>query len=174
MSRWRGLLLLTMAVTISVALYSQAPTGRGLPRAAVADRVMVDKAGRTLTLLSRGQVLKRYPVRLGPAPSGPKSRQGDGRTPEGAYLIDYRNPHSKFHLGLHISYPNSADLRRAAAVGASPGGDIMVHGLPNGLGWLGRLQQLVDWTDGCIAVTDRDIEEIYRAVPDGTPIEIRP
>jgi murein L,D-transpeptidase YafK len=169
--RWA--LFLAMAVIAAAGLYAHMPAGNVLPPDAIADRVIVDKTARTLTLLSWGRVLKSYPISLGRDPSGPKTRAGDSRTPEGAYLIDYRNPHSRFHLALHISYPNRADTERAAAAGVPPGGDIMVHGLPNGLAWLGRLHRLLDWTDGCIAVTDREIEEIYRVVPDGTPIEIR-
>jgi murein L,D-transpeptidase YafK len=155
------------------AAYAQIPVGATLPPDAIADRVVVEKATRVLTLLSGNRVLKTYPIRLGRNPSGAKTREGDGRTPEGQYLIDHRNPTSRFHLALHVSYPSQTDIARAAAARVPPGGDIMVHGLPNGLGWLGRLHQLFDWTNGCIAVTDREIEEIYRAVPDGTPIEIK-
>lgn len=89
-------------------------------------------------------------------------------------MLDYRNARSSFHRSLHVSYPDSADVARARAAGVDPGGMIMVHGIRNGLGWLGRLHRALDWTDGCIAVTNREIEEIWRAVPDGTPIEIRP
>ena len=162
-----------MAVVAGAAVYAHVPTDTALPPDATADRIVVEKTARTLTLFSRGRMLKRYPVRLGRNPVGAKAREGDGRTPEGAYPTDYRNPRSRFHLALHVSYPSEADAQRAAGAGVPPGGDIMVHGLPNGLGWLGRLHQLFDWTDGCIALTDREIEEIYRAVPDGTPIEIR-
>ena len=166
-------LLLAIVVTAAAGLYAHTPTGETLPAGATVDRMIVDKSARTLTLLAGDRVLKAYPIRLGRNPSGPKTREGDSRTPEGVYVIDYRNPRSRFHLALHVSYPSPADTERAAAAGVPPGGDIMIHGLPNGLGWLGRLHQLFDWTDGCIAVTDREIEEIYRAVPDGTPIEIR-
>ena len=96
------------------------------------------------------------------------------KTPEGLYAIDYRNSHSDFHLSLHISYPGPEDVRRAAVAGVPPGGDIMIHGLPNGMGWLGHAHQKKDWTAGCIAVTDEEIEELWRIVPDGTPIQIRP
>lgn len=172
MLRWRASLA-AIAVITSAALYAQVPTGEALPPGSIADRVIVDKSARILTLLREDRVLKTYPMRVGRNPSGPKTREGDGRTPEGMYRIDYRNPRSRFHLALHVSYPSRTDAQRAAAAGLPPGGDIMIHGLPNGFGWLGRLYQLFDWTDGCIAVTDREIEEIYRAVPDGTPIEFR-
>lgn len=140
----------------------------------VADSVVVDKSDRTLSLLSHGRVLKTYRVSLGGHPLGPKRREGDERTPEGVYRLDARNPHSSSHLALHVSYPDSADRAWARAHGAAPGGLVVVHGIRNGMGWLGRLHRLVDWTDGCIAVTDGEMDEIWRAVPTGTPIRIRP
>ncbi len=145
-----------------------------LPNGAVADRILVEKAARTLSLFKDGAVLKSYHVALGREPVGPKEREGDGRTPEGSYVIAGRKEDSAFHRALRISYPNEADLARAQAAGESPGGDIMIHGLKNGLGWLGRLHTRSDWTEGCIAVTNEEIEEIWRAVPDSTPVEIRP
>jgi murein L,D-transpeptidase YafK len=132
------------------------------------------KKDRTLSLLAKSQVLRTYKVVLGGTPVGPKTRQGDHKTPEGIYLLDRRNPASQFHRALHISYPDAQDRIRAAQQGVSPGGDVFLHGLPNGFGWLGKLHRSKDWTDGCIAVTDEEIEEIWRLVPDGTPIEIRP
>ena len=145
-----------------------------LAPAAIADRVLVDKGARSLMLLRGDRVLKRYRVAFGADPVGPKEREGDERTPEGRYSIDRRNPQSAFHRALHISYPDSADAAHARARGLLPGGDIMIHGAPNGLGWIGRLHRLANWTDGCIALTNREMDEIWRAVPDGTPIEIRP
>jgi murein L,D-transpeptidase YafK len=115
-----------------------------------------------------------YDVALGEEPVGPKEREGDGRTPEGLYVIDGRNPQSRYHRSLRISYPGPEDAARAAKLGVSPGGDIMIHGLQNGLGWIGALHRTHDWTRGCIAVTNDEIEEIWDLVPDGTPIEIRP
>ena len=148
--------------------------GPGAPSAATADRVVVEKANRALQLYRAGQVLKTYSIALGSSPVGSKEQQGDGRTPEGLYVIDARNRNSAFHRSLHISYPNAEDRRRAAARRVQPGGDIMIHGLPNGLGAIGKAHRLRDWTNGCIAVTDAEIEEIWRLVPNGTPIEIRP
>lgn len=139
-----------------------------------ADRVVVEKSARRLTLLRHGQPLKTYRVALGSSPIGHKEQEGDGRTPEGVYLIDFHKADSDFHRALHICYPSADDTRRAAALGVSPGGDIMIHGLRNGTGLIGAAHRLRDWTAGCIAVTDSEIEEIWRAVPDGTPIEIRP
>jgi murein L,D-transpeptidase YafK len=163
-----------VAIAALLAAYAHYPSWPPLPQDAKADRVVVEKAARSLMLMSQGRTLKTYRISLGRDPVGAKVRQDDGRTPEGRYTINYRNPRSRFHLALHISYPDADDRRRAARTGASPGGDIMIHGLPNGLGWIGRLHQVVDWTDGCIAVTNPEMEEIWRAVPDGALIEIKP
>ena len=100
--------------------------------------------------------------------------QGDHKTPEGHYVLDRRNPKSKFYKSIHVSYPNEQDRRKAQAKGVPPGGDIMIHGLPNGMGAVGAAHRLTDWTDGCIAVTDAEMDEIWKIVPDGTPVEIRP
>lgn len=145
-----------------------------LPKEAKADRVVVVKKDRTLTLFRHGAILKRYKVALGRSPIGPKSRQGDHKTPEGIYALDRRNAHSRFYRAIHISYPNAQDRLRAKKSGVSPGGDIFLHGLPDGFGWLGDTHRLKDWTDGCIAVTNNEMDEIWVAVPDGTVIEIRP
>jgi len=163
----------SLLLTAGLLGWANAPDGP-LPAGAVADRVVVDKSERTLTLLRRGAVLKTYRVSLGGEPAGPKRREGDERTPEGVYRLDYRKADSSAHRALHISYPDSADAARAKAEGADPGGLIMVHGITNGLGWIGRLHRVMDWTDGCVAVTNREMDEIWRAVPTGTPIEIRP
>ena len=139
-----------------------------------ADKVLIEKKERRLTLLSEGEVIKTYKIALGGNPVGPKERQGDNKTPEGTYIIDSRNSNSGYHLSLHISYPNEIDRRRAKELGVSPGGNIMIHGIKNGLSWVGAYHAEVDWTKGCIAVTDQEMEEIYRLVPNGTTVEIRP
>ena len=149
-------------------------TDQPLPTAAKADSVLVLKKERTFTLMRQGIVLKTYKVALGPEPVGPKQRQGDHKTPEGEYVLDRRNAHSQFYRSIHVSYPSAQDRDRARKLGVSPGGDIYVHGLPNGYAWVGIGHRLKDWTDGCIAVTNEEIDEIWRAVPDGTPIEIKP
>lgn len=138
------------------------------------DRVLIEKRERRLTLLSKGELIKSYRIALGGNPVGPKERQGDNKTPEGTYIIDSRNNDSRYHLSLHISYPNERDKRRARELGVAPGGDIMIHGLKNGFSWVGDAHSGVDWTKGCIAVTDEEIEEIAKAVPNGTIVEIRP
>ena len=139
-----------------------------------ADRVVVMKKERSLVLLDHGTVLKKYKIALGGDPVGPKSKSGDHKTPEGIYVLDRRNEHSRFYRSLHVSYPDTEDRARAAKSRVDPGGDIMIHGLPNGLGWMGNSHRLRDWTDGCIAVTNEEMDEIWRAVPDGTVIEINP
>ncbi len=139
-----------------------------------ADLIVIEKSKRRLVLYSQDKILKEYKVSLGPNPSGPKTQVGDGKTPEGKYTIDYKNPKSAYHLSLRISYPNEEDKKRAQELGVNPGGLIMIHGLPNHLGWLGKLQQYKDWTQGCIAVTNAEIEEIWNLVSVGTVVEIRP
>lgn len=139
-----------------------------------ADQVVVAKSQRTLTLLSRGKILRTYKVALGGSPVGPKEQQGDHKTPEGHYLLDRRNANSRFYKSIHVSYPNKQEEQSAVQRGISPGGDIMIHGLPNGFGWLGATHRVKDWTDGCIAVTDAEMDEIWNLVPDGTPIDFRP
>jgi murein L,D-transpeptidase YafK len=133
-----------------------------------ADRIVVYKARREMLLLLGNSVLRTYKVALGRDPVGHKEREGDGRTPEGRYTIDRRNPKSRYYLSLHISYPNEADRARAAAEGVDPGGDIMIHGLKDGMIRDG------DWTQGCIAVTDAEMEEVWGLVPEGTRIDIEP
>jgi lipoprotein-anchoring transpeptidase ErfK/SrfK len=138
------------------------------------EKILIEKNERRLTLFTKGQVLKTYKIALGGNPIGPKQRQGDHKTPEGSYMIDAKNKDSQYHLSLHVSYPNEKDKKRAQALGVSPGGDIMIHGIKNGYGWVGDFHTGLDWTRGCIAVTDEEIEEIFRLVPIGTPVEIKP
>lgn len=145
-----------------------------LPDGVTADLIRVEKGERRLSLLRSGDVMKSYRIALGANPQGHKRQAGDERTPEGRYSIAGRNPHSRFHRALRVSYPNAADVAQARERGVSPGGDIMIHGIRNGLGWIGPLHRFVDWTDGCVAVTDGEMDEIWRAVADGTPVEIVP
>ncbi|WP_232494191.1 L,D-transpeptidase family protein [Novosphingobium kaempferiae] len=136
------------------------------------DLIRVRKAARIMELWSADRLVHVIEhIQLGDEPVGPKRFEGDERTPEGRYVIDWANPNSAYHLSLHISYPNAADRAFAAGQGRSPGGMIMIHGQPNA--WpAGRVPG--DWTDGCIAVSDEEIEALWEAVPDGTPIEIEP
>jgi len=139
-----------------------------------ADSVVVEKALRRLTLYSGGLAVRTFDVALGQKPVGAKERIGDFRTPEGLYTIDGRNPYSRYHKGLHISYPNAADLARAQTMGVTAGGDVMIHGLPNGEGSMGSDHRAYDWTNGCVAVTDEEIDELWTEVPVGTPVRIKP
>lgn len=139
-----------------------------------ADKVLIEKRARTLTLSSNGEVIKSYKVALGRNPEGAKEKEGDNKTPEGVYTIDTRNTKSSYHLALHISYPNAQDIQRAKQEGVSPGGSIMIHGIRNGLGWIGKFHRRLDWTKGCVAVTNDEIDEIGKLVTNGTPVEIRP
>jgi murein L,D-transpeptidase YafK len=132
-------------------------------------RVIVYKGDRRMVLLHHGEVLARHRIDLGFAPAGHKQFEGDGRTPEGRYLIDRRNPNSSFHLSLGISYPNAADIEAARAAGKSPGGDIFIHGKAKPIQKRGS-----DWTAGCISVSNREIEKIYSMVRNGTVIDIYP
>lgn len=150
----------------------------GTPRAlhGPIDYVFVEKGARRMSLWSNGWLVKSYTIRLGGNPIGDKVMEGDGRTPEGLYSISYRNPQSRFHLSLMTSYPEARDRAQAASLGVPPGGAIAIHGLPNDedKAKMLRVHQYVDWTDGCIAVTDTEIEEIFALVEPGTPIEIIP
>jgi murein L,D-transpeptidase YafK len=139
-----------------------------------ADRVLVLKHDHILRLLRDGQVVKEYKVALGGSSLGPKTQQGDHKTPEGIYVLDSRNAKSQFYKSLHISYPTPAQRTAARKRGVSPGGDVFVHGLPAHYRSVGAAHRLYDWTDGCIALTDEEIDEIWLAAADGTPIEIRP
>lgn len=136
------------------------------------DRILIEKSARRLTVFRHGEALKSYKVALGFEPTGAKDRQGDGRTPEGAFRIDRRNAQSAYHLSLGLDYPQDDDVARAAAGGYSPGGDIFIHGQPNGIGGLMTIPY--DWTAGCIALADDEIEELWRVTPMGTLVEIRP
>ncbi|MGA7242446.1 MAG: L,D-transpeptidase family protein [Terracidiphilus sp.] len=138
------------------------------------DSILVLKREHLMELLAGGRVIRTYKAALGRGGLAPKEREGDARTLEGHNVIDSRNEHSGFYRALHISYPNAGDSSRAAKLGVTPGGAIMIHGIKNGLGWLGATHCTVDWTAGCIVVTDDEIDEVWNLVPVGTPVEIRP
>ncbi|MFZ1984631.1 MAG: L,D-transpeptidase family protein [Desulfatitalea sp.] len=138
------------------------------------DRVVVRKSEREMDLMSKNEIVRSYRISLGANPVGHKIQEGDERTPEGRYTIDYRNPKSRYHLALHISYPDAEDNKRAKAKHLRPGGMIMIHGSPNSWGWAESLLKASDWTNGCIAVSNAEIDEIWTLVKDGTPIVIQP
>jgi murein L,D-transpeptidase YafK len=179
------LLVGTVALTIAGnAVSGTADSVRAaLPRTAVmpapaaafaADSIVVEKSEHRLSLYRNGTLVRQYLVALGAQPVGDKVRLGDNRTPEGVFRIEARNPQSRYHRALRISYPDAAHRARAQALGVSPGGDIMIHGLPKRQAWVGAAHRDFDWTEGCIAVTNAEIEEIWSAVPVGTPIHIKP
>ena len=162
-----GILILTsMSIGAASRLAAQAATQ--------VDRIVVEKSKRTLKLMDGTKTLKTYKVALGGQPVGAKDRQGDHKTPEGIYSVDAKNPKSQFYKALHISYPNQADRVNARKLGVSPGGDVEIHGLGAKWGWIGAKHRLTDWTDGCIALTNEEIDEIYPLIKVGTPVELRP
>jgi len=165
-------LWLVCALVAGAAAYAHWPD-EPLPIETKIDSLLVLKCERKLVLLSAGTPVKQYRVALGGTPVGQKTQESDKKTPEGLYIIDYRKADSSFRRALHISYPNATDRTQALARGIDPGGLIMIHGIRNGVGLIGRWHRLIDWTNGCIAVTNAEIEEIWKLVPDGTPIEIR-
>jgi murein L,D-transpeptidase YafK len=166
MNAGRGVALFFAALLVAAGAPAPSPEQAGL--------IVIKKAKRELILMRGERVLKSYRVSLGPNAIGPKTRQGDGKTPEGLYKVIGRNPGSAYHRSLRLDYPNAQDRARARRLGVSPGGDIMIHGLPNGQGYIGAAHRLYDWTLGCIAVTNEEIEEIWRLVPNGTPVRIEP
>jgi murein L,D-transpeptidase YafK len=174
-ARCLGLGILAVAAAVALGLGLAGCSESPERPAAYADQVVVKKSQRKLQLLKKGQVIKEYRVALGENPSGHKLQEGDHRTPEGDYILDWRNPRSGYHKSIHISYPNQRDQAVAQALGVPPGGMIMLHGLPNHIqSPTVRAEYLRrDWTNGCIAVQDHEIDEIWRMVRDGTPIRIQ-
>lgn len=167
--------LILLALIVGAVLLWQRPGRTPLPPVGLSgpvDLILIEKAARRLSLIKEGVTLRSYPIALGFAPEGDKEREGDGRTPEGRFLIDRRNDRSAFHLSLGLDYPQRDDIARARAGGYSPGGDIMIHGQPNELPDGGTVPG--DWTAGCIALTDAQIREIWAVAPTGTVVEIRP
>ena len=162
----------TLLPCLLLAACSAASSQPSLPADSRADRLLVDKSDRLLIAYAGNREIIRYTgIRFGDAPTGHKQFEGDERTPEGRYTISGRNPKSAYHLSLRISYPNAADRAFAKARGRSPGGDIFIHGQPNA--WPGP-PIARDWTDGCIALSNAEIKQLWNIVPDGIPITIRP
>jgi murein L,D-transpeptidase YafK len=167
-------------VSSALALTLSLPAGRpavatpstGGP-VGIADSIVIEKRAHRLTLYHMGRPLRTYLVALGSEPAADKVRAGDRRTPEGVFSVEARNPFSKYHLALRLSYPDARHIMQAQALGVAPGGDIMIHGLPNGRSKVGSAHRSTDWTNGCIALTDQEIEEIWSAVPVGTPVQIK-
>jgi len=161
--------LLLIAVLLTYNYWPQTP----LPEGSKIDRIVVEKGERVMHVYEGDRLLKSYPISLGFAPEGQKEKEGDGKTPEGFYTINDKNPNSGYFLNLGVSYPLPEQRQKAQAEGINPGGDIKIHGMTNGLGAIGKLQRFTDWTAGCIAVTNTEMQELFDYVPIGTVIEIR-
>ena len=166
------LLLITLIFLISVSVYNLIP-GQSLPVGITVDKIIVLKSQRQMMVFADNQLIKTYRISLGRNPIGPKEFEGDKRTPEGLYYINDKNLNSTFHKNLSISYPNKSDVENAASQGKKPGGDIKIHGIRNGLGFINKLHRILDWTSGCIAVTNSEIDELFDSTPIGIPIEIK-
>ncbi|MBA2880944.1 murein L,D-transpeptidase YafK [Desulfosalsimonas propionicica] len=158
-------------IALVVVFFAMPGAGFGLEKA---DMVVVVKSESRLYLKCDGQIISEYHVVFGPEPEGHKLQEGDGKTPEGKYVLDYKNANSDFYKSIHISYPNRADRKRAVRSSVDPGGEIMIHGQKNGAGWLASISKYFNWTQGCIAVSNKAMDEIWQAVDAGTPIEIKP
>ena len=169
--------VLTLFAAMSAAAstsFTSTTTAGGEVALPMASEVVVHKAKRRLELWQGGKLLRAYRISLGLNPSGHKQHEGDFRTPEGRYVLDVRNPRSEFFLSMRVSYPNARDVARARKAGVAPGGQIMIHGLPNEPRWPPDHYAREDWTDGCIALSNADMMEVWMLVADGTPIDIRP
>jgi len=166
--RWLLALFCLSFITVSQASAVETLNGK------VIEKVLVLKSAHQLQLINDGKPLKTYRISLGKNPRGPKLMEGDKRTPEGFYWIDWRKTSNNFNLAMHISYPNITDSARARREGVAPGGMIMIHGTPDTEDTPEDLFHTLDWTDGCVAMRNRDMREVWNLVPDGTMIEIRP
>ena len=164
-------IIITVAIFLGLIIYNALPE-EALPTDKKITKIIVEKSKRQLKVFSDTMLLKTYEISLGSNPLGHKQYEGDGKTPEGKYIINDKNPNSGYYLNLGISYPNSQDIKYANSINKSPGGDIKIHGLRNGIGFIGKLQRLFDWTQGCIALTNTEIKELFDNVPIGTKIEI--
>ena len=160
--------------TVYVLLKDGLPLFERCEKLPKADLVIVDKSKQTLSLSKNGTIFKTYHIALGGNPKGHKQQEGDQKTPEGNYILDYKKADSAFYKAIHISYPNKKDIQNAQQHGVSPGGFIMIHGQKNGFGWLSFLTQKYNWTNGCIALTNEDMEEVWQSVRTPVPIKILP
>ena len=166
-------IFLLLAIITGITIYNISPEEK-LPQNASIDLIEVNKSKKQLLVFSNGRLLKTYKASFGEHPIGHKQFEGDEKTPEGMYTINAKNDQSGYHKNLGISYPNSTDIINAKAIGKSPGGDIKIHALKNGLGFINKFQRWYNWTNGCIALTNSEIDELYRSVRIGTRIKINP
>lgn len=166
-------IIILLVATAALAVYYFFPEGR-LPGDCKVEKIVVIKSKRLMEVYSKGELVKTYRISLGGVPVGDKEFEGDKKTPEGEYIISGKNSRSAFHKNLGISYPSPDDIKAAKARKLNPGGEIKIHGIRNGFGFIGKFQRWWDWTAGCIALTDEEVDELYAAVETGTPITIRP
>lgn len=169
----RIIIFLFLLFLLALIIYgvSQDPI---LPKGFIADKIVVYKKKKVLLLQKNGKSIKTYKIALGANPKGHKHFKGDEKTPEGNYIIDYANPKSMAYYSFHISYPNKNDIEFASNNNRSAGGDIMIHGLPNSFKWIGKFHRFINWTDGCIGLTNYEMDELKSAIQIGTPIIIKP
>jgi murein L,D-transpeptidase YafK len=171
---WKKTSLTFVLIVLALVVYCILPDKRSPPSALRYDLLKVEKSKRLLHAFSGGKCIKTYRIALGQQPVGHKEFEGDGKTPEGTYQISLKNRNSRFHKSLGISYPNSKDKEHAQSLGKKPGGAIMIHGLPDRLAYVGKWHRLKDWTQGCIALTNEEMDEVFNAASVGIPIEILP
>lgn len=169
----KNILLFSFLIFLSFWIFREV-SSPGKPSVDFVDKVVVLKSNSKLQLIKNDIPVFECKVSFGENPKGPKIQEGDERTPEGNYILDYRNPNSQYHKSIHVSYPNAEDKKRAQRLGLSPGGLIMIHGLRKDLAWIGKMHLLSNWTNGCIAVTNEEMDIIWQLVRNGTPIEIKP
>jgi murein L,D-transpeptidase YafK len=167
------LIILIVLIIAGLGIFAFSQIDKPLDKSATIDNIVVEKSKRRMFVYSKGELLKTYKISLGKKPIGTKEFEGDNKTPEGLYFINDKNLNSKFHKNLGISYPNEKDIENSKKTGQKPGGQIKIHGLNNKYSWIGKAHLLIDWTAGCIAVTNKEIDELYNVVPIGTQIEIR-
>ena len=166
--------MMMRSITLCAVLFALIPSVLQAGEFPAADEVIIDKSDRELYLLNEGEIFRTFKIALGIRPQGDKKKEGDFKTPEGRYLLDMRNPNSEYFLSIHVSYPNATDRREANQKGLQPGGAIMIHGQPNVPSRSETYYRTQDWTNGCIAVSNSDIIDIWLMIGDNTPIEIRP
>jgi murein L,D-transpeptidase YafK len=169
--KFKKIMIILLIPIIAIGIYYYFPDTKFTDDKRI-DKIKVYKSKRELQVFCGSELLKTYKIALGRVPAGRKEFEGDKKTPEGLYYIDGKNPNSSYHKNLGISYPNKTDMDNAQKVGKSPGGLIKIHGLRNGADHIGKFHRWSDWTLGCIAVTNSEIDELYKYVPIGTPIEI--
>jgi len=167
-------LTILIILLISGFLIVLSQTDKKIDNVEKIDKIIVEKANHRMFVYANGQLIKKYKISIGRNPKGDKKYEGDNKTPEGLYFIDDKNENSDYHKNLSISYPNEQDIVEAKKIGKSPGGQIKIHGIRNGLGLIGKLHLIFDWTAGCIAVTNKEIDELFEIIPIGIPIEIKP